>query len=329
MTALKTKNTTKKIKSMQKGKQRDLIFYIAFMAWPVLQFCVFYIGVNFQSVLLAFQKIDLLSNTVTWTLDNFKNAFNFFVAPENTSMWAMSLMSYAVITVISPVLAMMFSYYIFKKFRGASMFRIVLFLPSIIPGIVLITIYKYFAELAVPEIANSAFGIAMRGLLENPDTQYWTIIFFAIWAGFGSSVLMYSNAMSGISPDIIEAGHLEGCTGIKECLYILVPLIYPTITTFLVVGVATIFTGQYNLFSFFGKYAPERLVNFGYHLYVETLSATSKAEYPLLAAMGLLLTCIAAPLTLGVKALFNRFDPYEEHIKKDKKVKKEVLGNDK
>ena len=37
---------------------KKLIFYIACFALPVLQFLIFYIGVNFQSILLAFQKYD-------------------------------------------------------------------------------------------------------------------------------------------------------------------------------------------------------------------------------------------------------------------------------
>ena len=34
------------------------IFYYSLMLFPLLQFCIFYIGVNFQSILLAFQKYE-------------------------------------------------------------------------------------------------------------------------------------------------------------------------------------------------------------------------------------------------------------------------------
>ena len=42
-------------KIMNKKKKR-LIFYIAVIALPVLQFAIFYLYVNFNSVILAFQK---------------------------------------------------------------------------------------------------------------------------------------------------------------------------------------------------------------------------------------------------------------------------------
>ena len=48
-------------KKTQFGKKNrsKLIFYICGLALPLLQFAVFYIGVNINSVLLAFQKYDI------------------------------------------------------------------------------------------------------------------------------------------------------------------------------------------------------------------------------------------------------------------------------
>ena len=51
---------------IQNKRKQDLIFYIIMLAYPVLQFAIFYVGVNFNSILMAFQyfsgtrgKIDL------------------------------------------------------------------------------------------------------------------------------------------------------------------------------------------------------------------------------------------------------------------------------
>ena len=54
-------------------------FYIGFMALPMLQFIIFYIGVNFNSFLLAFRNIVFNSETKRydyfWTFNNFTNWF--------------------------------------------------------------------------------------------------------------------------------------------------------------------------------------------------------------------------------------------------------------
>ena len=40
---------TVKKRKLLKGKHKDLIFYSLMMLFPIAQFCVFYIGVNFNS----------------------------------------------------------------------------------------------------------------------------------------------------------------------------------------------------------------------------------------------------------------------------------------
>ena len=40
----------------KKGNKGDLLFYSLLMIWPLLQFAVFYIYVNFNSILFAFSQ---------------------------------------------------------------------------------------------------------------------------------------------------------------------------------------------------------------------------------------------------------------------------------
>lgn len=306
------KDVAKKDRTLS-GKQKDLIFYILMMAFPVVQFSLFYIGVNGGSFLLAFQKIDITANTVTWTWDNITSVFKMMTQDASLLATAkMSLLSYALLLCIGTPLGMLFSYYIYKKMPLSGAFRVILFLPSIISAIVMVTIFQFFVERAVPEMVNVLFGKQILGLMENTSSRYATIIFYNIWVGFGTSVLMYANSMSGISQEMVESAHLDGATGIREFWHITLPMVYPTLTTFLITGVAGIFTNQLNLYSFYGGDAPEEVQTYGYYLYTRTQGAASRAEYPELAAMGLFLTIVAVPLTLLIKRLLEKFGPMED-----------------
>ena len=235
---------TKK-KRVLRGKDKDLIFYTLMMLFPVAQFCVMYIGVNFNSILLAFKKIDTMSNTYTWTFANIRGAFELFTtSPVLLSAAKNSLLAYVVLTFLGTPLGLIFSYYIYKKLPMSNAFRVILFLPSIISGIVMVTIFQFFVERAIPAFASQLFGVKMKGLLENPGSRYATIIFYNLWVGFGTSVLMYSNGMSGISQEIVESAHLDGATGLTEFWKITLPMIYPTLSTFLITGIAGLFTNQ-------------------------------------------------------------------------------------
>ncbi len=66
-----------KIKDKVFKSPKSVVFYVGFMAIPVLQFVVFYIIVNFNSFLMAFQNIrSVRVGDFSWTLKNFTTWFS-------------------------------------------------------------------------------------------------------------------------------------------------------------------------------------------------------------------------------------------------------------
>ena len=292
---------------------KDLLFYSLMLLFPLAQFAIFYIGVNGRSFLYAFQKIDVLSNQVTWTIEPLANAFKQMLEPTLLRVMGMSFLSFALTYVIGTVLALLFSYFIYKKLPFGNFFKVMLFLPSILSAIVMVTIYQNFVEIGLPSILNSWFGSGVKGLIENPDTRYGAIVFYNIFVSFGTSVLMYSNAMSGLSVEVSEAAKIDGASAWDEFIHIVLPGIFPTISTFAVTSVASIFINQMNLFSFFNLTASNEVQTYGYYLYVQTVNSTSnEAAYPFICAIGLLLTIIAVPLTLLTKWALEKWGPSED-----------------
>lgn len=291
-------------------KRNDMIFYCLMMLFPVAQFCTFYIAVNLNSVILAFQSYDTLTGVHSWAgFDNFKLVFyNLFNDPTMLYSAKNSLILYACGLVVGVPLALWFSYYIYKKKPLFRVFKVMLFLPSIISAIAMSVMFTYFAERAIPQLLKLIFNKSFEGLLSGSKTAFGTLVFYSIWIGFGTGILMYSGAMNSISDSVVEAAQIDGIGMIREFFSITIPLIYPTIVTFLVVGVAGIFTNQMNLFSFFGPNAENSLSTFGYYLYKNTQTA-SFSDYPYLSSMGIVMTIVAVPLTLLVKYLLEKFGP--------------------
>lgn len=302
----------KKKKTGLSMEKKDLIFVLLMLVWPVLQFGIFYIGVNLNSFALAFEEIDVLTGSVSFTLDNFRRVFSMLISDGLLHMMGMSLLNWAVSLVAGTTLGLLFSYYIYKKFPLSGFFRVILFMPSVISAIVMIIMFRFFVEQAIPDMANTWFGSQMTGLIENPDTRLGIILFYGVWVSFGTSVLMYSNKMATIDPEIVEAAHLDGATGFKEFWHVTMPMVYPTLSVFLVTGVAGIFSNQMNLYSFYGGQAPEELQTLGYYLYMSTRRASSDSQYPIIAAIGFLLSLVAVPVTLLVRYLLGKYGPSED-----------------
>ena len=295
-----------KKKKTNKAERGSNVFYAALMAFPVLQFLVFYVGVNFKSFGYAFMEQEKISDTeIIWraTFDNFTRWFsNSSKLKDLLATSGMSLIYYGATLLVSIPLAMLFSYYVFKKLPGAKLFRIFLFIPSIIPAAAFVLTYKIIFNDIAPNI--------IKGVKSFDESQFFYILFFNLYVSFGTSVLMYANKMFDIPPEIIEAGQLDGALGIKEFWYIVLPLTFPTLSVFLVTGIATIFTNQYNLFLF---HANPEWRSLGYYLYILAGSTVGyEQEIPNVAALGMLLTVVAIPLTYAVKYCLDKFGPSEE-----------------
>ena len=122
----KTENTGNGQPKNKKPINKDLIFYSLLMIWPVLQFVVFYIGVNANSILMAFQKISYVDPSAVGanggatvsepTLEQFRKVFKWFSGYEFRSIMWISVKFYLYTLIISVPLGLLFSYYIYKKF---------------------------------------------------------------------------------------------------------------------------------------------------------------------------------------------------------------------
>lgn len=299
------------------GVKEDNIFYALLVAWPIIHFCIFYIGINFNSFLLSFQEITLDLNAggyvKTFSLGTFPVVWELITSTRMIKAAGLSILSYLIAQVINLPLGLFFSYYISKRFAGAGFFRIVLFLPSILSGLVMVTMYQYFLDWSLPQIIEDITG--QKGVLplmsREPIIQYAVIMFYNLWMGFGTGVLMYSNAMAGISPDIYDAASLDGAEGLKEFWHISLPLIFSTLSVFVITGITTIFTNQNSLYTFYGASAP--FETFGYYVFTETKEAAGNMTvYPKLACFGLIMSFVCIPLTFGVRALLEKFGPSED-----------------
>ena len=301
-------NKDKSKTNMKKRKQN--IFLFCMLVFPVAQFCVFYIGVNFNSILLAFKSYDYFGNATPVGLKNFvdffSDAFNDLAMITRVKN---SAIQYLVSLVISTPLNIVVSYCVWRKVPWGGFFKFILFLPSMISSIVFVLIFKYLAEFAIPIVLGTP---DMDSLITSINTGFWTVLIYGIWIGFAGGLILYLGAMSRIPNDVVEYAALDGMGALREFWYIVVPHIFPTITTFLVVGVAHFFSNYGHFYSFYSVEAPVAFQTLGYYFFIKVLNMETYVEYPYAAAAGLSFTLIAAPITLMVKWALEKFGPSED-----------------
>ena len=271
-----------------------------------------YIYVNLNSFFLAF-KTYRDGEAVFAGFDNFVRVFHTFGSdPVISNGIKYSLLSFVLSFAVGMTFSLFFSYYVYKKKFLSGIFKVLLFAPSIISPLVMVTLYRYVVDSFIPFILREYFDSKIIGLLSDKNYVYGTVMFYCLFVGFGPRLLLFSNAMSGINESIIEAAHIDGVGAFGEFFYIVFPQIFSTVAVFVTTSFATIFTAQYSLYEFF-QGGSDYFVTIGYYMYREVQqSGGDFATYPMLSAMGLTFTVLIAPIAWGIRKLMTKLDPMEE-----------------
>lgn len=299
-------NSVKKKKAL--GVRRRNLFLTVLLAYPVIHFIIFYVCVNFNSVILAFQKYDADLNLSFAGFDNFVSIFKSFA--DGGSVFGRSignsLLFFFVTTILGFPLNMLFGFYLYKKTRGYSFIKFCVMIPSIVSGLVMALLFKFIITGPVKDVMMK-FGWGSQSLLSNVNTVLGTMIFYTLWTGFSSSLIIYPNAMNAIDNEIVESASLDGATELEELWYITIPMILPTISTFFITGTAGMLAFSGPLFAFYAYSAPSQAWTSGYYLFRSIMGpSTTLMNYPEAATAGLILTFVSFPLTMIVKKLFDK-----------------------
>ena len=192
------------VKLKKKVNVKRGVFIVGMLSIAIANFLVFWLYVNFSSIMMAFT----LPLDEAFTLENFAQFFRevgrgggvILQALKNTLIFFASTMC-----VLLP-LSVIFSYFLFKKVAGYKFYRVVFFLPSIISSVVLATMYSQMFSLNGPVnlLLEKLFGMDPVRFLRDSRYALWTLVLYNVWSGFGSSLILFNGAMARIPEYILE-----------------------------------------------------------------------------------------------------------------------------
>ena len=302
------KNHPKKASTLKKDKIKDYIFYSALMIVPLTMFIIVNFVISGQAILLGFQEFHPETDEfVKMGIKNFSDLFVHLSEPRLQYMFELSIISWVSSTIVCNIIPITFSFYVYKKFLGHNVFKILLFLPTLFSSMITVSLFKMICNRVLPEL----FGCPALITLSS-DTTFGTLLFYSLWSGLGGGLLTHLAVMNAIDPSISESAQLDGVGFYGELWHIVLPSCYKVLTLGLVTSFAGIFSGSLNLFAFVGKAEPKSATLLGHHFYVMTLDATTNGDYAFLSAWGLLITAICTPVTLTLRHVINKYGPSEE-----------------
>ncbi len=281
-------------------------FIFAFLIFPLINFVVFYLYANIDSFFMAFQKEDYSqgSKQIVWTLDNFSNLWTLLTGSGHELLYAFlnTLYFNLIGTFVGLPIGILMAYFVYKKIHGYRFFRAVIYLPSIVASSALVVLFKYAIGDGGPlDAMITASGGEYFYLLSRSPAAILTILFYYVTFGYGGSIVIIGGAMNGINPDILEAAAVDGCNWFQELTQVILPCIWPTISTILLLSVANFFSATGPILAF--TKGANQTFTLAYYIYALVSGAGLNQNLYLASALGICMSLLAFPAALLVKRL--------------------------
>lgn len=136
--------------------------------------------------------------------------------------------------------------YHLRSERAGYLCRVLLVLPMVVPGVVTFMLWGYmYSDAGIFTELLFGFGLEeyITGWLSDPDTALWAVAFVGFPFAYGVNVLIYYAGLANLPVAVLEAGELDGLSGLGKILQIHVPLVLSQFRLLLILTVITIVNG--------------------------------------------------------------------------------------
>jgi multiple sugar transport system permease protein len=128
------------------------------------------------------------------------------------------------------------------KVRGQSFYRVIYFLPSIVPTIASTMLWLWILnpQMGIVNTLLGQVGIEGPNWLRDPSWAKPSLILLGLW-GMGGTIVIYLSGLQDVPTHLIEAAELDGANWWQRLRHITIPMVSPITVFALVTGVIAMF----------------------------------------------------------------------------------------
>ena len=133
------------------------------------------------------------------------------------------------------------------KVRGQSIYRVIYFLPSIVPTVASTILWLWLLNPRIGLVNTflGYIGIDGPNWLSSPQWSKPGLIILGIW-GMGGTIMIYLSGLQDVPLSLMEAAELDGASWWQRLRHITIPMVSP-ITVF------NLITGVIGMFQYFSQ----------------------------------------------------------------------------
>ncbi len=200
-----------------------------------------------RSLVMAFQKTNFIdSSWVGWA------NFSYVLSDPTLALAVRNTLWFTVLSiVIGFPLPLFLAVFMAELRRRRGIFTILAYLPTVIPPIAAILLWRTFYDPSPNGTFNQIagmFGLGPFLWLNSPQAAMPLIVVEAVWAGFGGTVIIYIAALVGVRTELYEAAELDGAGIWRRVWHVTLPQLRGIIIVLLllqIIGVMQVFSEPY------------------------------------------------------------------------------------
>jgi multiple sugar transport system permease protein len=194
----------------------------AFLLGGLICFALFSWYPAIRAVVIAFQKYTPGSAPEWVGTRNFTQVFH---DPEFAAAWRNTLYFTLLALLIGFLVPFVMALVLNELRHARAFFRIVVYLPVMIPPVVSALLWKWFYDPGAG-LANEALRflhLPTSNWTNGTSTALVSIVLVSTWANMGGTVLIYLAALQGIPGELYEAAELDGASILQRVRHVTIP----------------------------------------------------------------------------------------------------------
>ena len=221
-------------------KRKTMLFFAYISPWLIGLLCFTVIPIVI-SFILSFTNVSMMNfSTDPWEFVGIDNYIDILTEDTYFQRAILNTFVYAFVKVfLLTFIALLIALLLNKKIVGRKVYRILIYLPSVIPVVSVAMLWKMIFtgnEQNIISFALSFLGIQPINFFGSEFSSMSTIIFIGIWNGLGPTMLILLAGIQGIDSEIVEASELDGVNVFQKLFHIVLPSLYPTLFFVILTG---------------------------------------------------------------------------------------------
>ena len=191
--------------------------------WPIFvlptlaAFIIGFLWPFIWGIYLSFCKFTTVQDVTFVGFSNYKK-----ILLDNTfshAFWLTVIFAF-ISSILINVLAFAIALALTKGFKGTNAFRTVFFMPNLIGGIVLGYIWQTLLNGLLSKWGQPLLALSAKN-------GFIGMLILLCWQQIGYMMIIYVAGLNNVSPDLIEAAQIDGCTPFQTFWKVTFPLLGP------------------------------------------------------------------------------------------------------